>query len=276
MRYKIVTDSSANVQSLDGVDFASVPLHILVGDKDYVDDKNVDLDAMQADLTAYKGKTSTSCPSAEEWRSAFGDAEVIFCTTITSKLSGSNVTANVAKQMYENEHPDRTVYVIDSLTTGPEMALLIEKLRDLILSGMDHSEIYRKIGLYMKKTHIFFELASVYNLAKNGRINPLLAKGLGILGIRIVATGSEEGTIQTLEKCRGEKRALRCIVQHMKSCGYSTGKIVIAHFNNEAGALDLKERIIEEFGSFNGYIHRTGALCAYYAEPESVLIGFEA
>ena len=54
------------------------------------------------------------------------------------------------------------------------------------------------------------------------------------------------------------------------------GKIIIAHNNNEAGALELKKLIENTFGIFNGTIQKTRALCSYYAEPGSLLIGFEA
>ena len=41
-------------------------------------------------------------------------------------------------------------------------------------------------------------------------------------------------------------------------------------------AQQLKMRIEELFGTFNDVIHPERALCCYYAEPGSVMIGFEA
>ena len=79
MKYKIVADSSSNLTSLKQVPFSSVPLHIIVGDRNFVDDENVDINDMQETLKAYKGTTSTSCPSPQDWINAFGDAEAVFC-----------------------------------------------------------------------------------------------------------------------------------------------------------------------------------------------------
>ena len=84
MEHIIVADSSANLTSLGEVPFASVPLHIVVGSDTFVDDPSVDIAAMQRALKAYKGPSSTSCPSPEDWLRAFGDADVVFCVTITS------------------------------------------------------------------------------------------------------------------------------------------------------------------------------------------------
>ena len=77
MKMKIVADSSANLLALPDIDFGIVPLHVIVGENDYVDDDKIDLTAMQEDLSSYKGKTSTSSPSPHEWENAFGDADVV-------------------------------------------------------------------------------------------------------------------------------------------------------------------------------------------------------
>lgn len=274
MKYKIVSDSSSNITSYEGVDFASVPLHIIVGEKDYIDNDDNDLDDMLETLAKYKGKTSTSCPSPEDWINAFGDADAIFCVTITSKLSGSYNCANTAKQMYEESHPDRKVFVVDSLSTGPHMVLLIEKLSELIKAELDPEEINRQILEYHKHTRLFFSLASVNNLARNGRINSLLALGIGALGIRIVGE-AVEGILKPTDKGRGDKKGLQLLLKHLEEGGYNLGKVLISHTQNPEGANQLKDMIIEKYGEFKGHIYKDSALCSYYAEPGSVLIAFE-
>ena len=96
------------------------------------------------------------------------------------------------------------------------------------------------------------------------------------MGIRIVGTASPEGTLDFKGKCRGDKKALALILEKMKELGYNGGRVVIAHNQNEEAALQLKMRIEELFGYFNGVIHPERALCCYYAEPGSVMVGFEA
>ena len=86
MTYKIVSDSTANILSLEGVDFQSVPLKIRVEDIEYADDANVDVNEMIAHLKRVKTKSTTACPSPDEYLEAFGDADRIFCTTISGNL----------------------------------------------------------------------------------------------------------------------------------------------------------------------------------------------
>lgn len=274
MNYKIVSDSSSNITSYEGANFASVPLHIIVGDQDFVDNENVDLDAMQTALSKYKGKTSTSCPSPEDWINAFGDADAVFCVTITSKLSGSYNCANTAKQMYEESHPGKKVFVVDSLSTGPHMVLLIDKIAELIAKELDPEEIYKQVLEYHKHTCLFFALASVNNLARNGRINSILAVGIGVLGIRIVGE-AVEGTLKPMDKGRGDKKALQCFMRYMEERGYKNGRVLISHTGNPAAAEELKKMIIAKYGEFRGTIYSDTALCSYYAEPGSVLLSFE-
>ena len=129
---KIVADSSANVLALEDVDFAAAPLKINTNEQEFIDDEALDVDAMVQWFDSYKGKSKTSCPNPVDWLEAFGDAEEVFCVAITSGLSGSYNAACIAKQMHEDAHEDRKVYVIDSLSAGPELMLLIEKLEPLI------------------------------------------------------------------------------------------------------------------------------------------------
>ncbi len=272
---RIVTDSSANLLPSEGVELGVVPLHVIVGQEEFIDNQNVDLTAMQQSLKRYKGRSSTACPGPAEWISEFNDADVVFCVTITSGLSGCCDSARTAKAMYESEHPGKVVYVVDSLSTGPEMVLLVEKLMDFAKSESSHEEVFKKICDYQKRTHLFFSLASVDNFAKNGRINPILAKGIGMLGIRILGTASSEGQLQIVDKCRGDKSGIRYIVNYLAKKGYNGSKIIIAHNGNPMGAAALLEALKERFGHFEYLIHPTRALCSYYAEPESLLVGFE-
>lgn len=277
MKFKIVSDSASDLLTLDQVPYTNVPLHIRVGEQEFVDDKDLDTTLMQAALETFDGKTSTACPAPGDWIDAFGEAETVYVITITGALSGSNASAHVAKQMYEDAHPDRKVYVYDSLSTGPEMILFIQKVKTLILSGMSAEEIAEAAAAYQKTTHLLFALASLNNLARNGRVNPLVAKGIGLLGLRIIGTASEEGTLHPMDKARGDRKAIPSLVSHMLKTGYTDGRIIISHNNNAIGAESLKNNILDTVPGFRGEIeiYQTRGLCSYYAEPGSLLLAFE-
>ncbi|MBQ7288198.1 MAG: DegV family protein [Clostridia bacterium] len=274
-KFKIVADSSADLLSLQSLPFSSAPLKIVTAQKEYIDDENLDVKDMVEALAAYKGKSSTSCPNPSDWLKAFGDAAYIFCVTITGTLSGSYHSATIAKEMYEELYPNRRVFVINSLSAGPELKLIIEKISEMIADGEDYESICKKITEYTKRTGLIFMLESMKNLANNGRVSPIVAKATGLLGIRIVGKASDRGDLQPLDKCRGQEKALSAIVRRMKELGFKNGKVRIAHCFNEEAAQRLKNMLYAELSKVKIEIYKCRGLCSFYAEKGGLLVGFE-
>lgn len=274
-KIKIVADSSADTLALEGVAFACAPLKILTDDKEYIDDASLNVAGMARELSAYKGKSSTACPSVGDWLTAFGEAERVICVTITSNLSGSYNAACIAKQDYEEQHPGRRVFVLDSLSAGPELRLLLEKLRELLQADMDFDAVCDAITAYAGKTGLLFILESMKNLANNGRVNPIVAKAAGILGIRAVGKASNVGTLELLNKCRGQSKALSAIADNMQALGYCGGRVRICHCGNEAAANLLRALLIARYGQIETEIYPARGLCSFYAEQGGLLVGFE-
>ena len=275
MNFKIVTDSSADLMRLDGAAFDSVPLKIITDEREYVDDSALDVSGMLKSLAKYDGKSKSSCPNTGEYLLAFGDAECVFCVTITSGLSGSFNAASVAARTYTEEHPERRVHVIDSLSTGAENALLIEKLAALISEHGDFDTVVDKITEYHKHTRLIFALESMHNLSRNGRVSPLVAKLCGALGIRIVGRASDAGTLEIICKSRGERAMIADIVKNMKSEGFAGGKVRIHHAENPAAAESLREKILAECPTSEITVAPARGLCSFYAELGGLLVGFE-
>ena len=272
---KIVADSSANLMELNTVAFDAAPLKIITAEREFVDDRNLDLEEMIRYFKSYKGRSQSSCPNPEDWLKTFGDAEDVFCVAITSGLSGSYNAACLAKEMYEAEHPARRVFVIDSLSAGPELTLIVEKLEELICAGKSFEEICAYIPEYQKNTGLLFMLESLNNFAANGRVSPAVAKIAGVLGIRIVGKASDEGTLEPTDKCRGEAKSLNAIVKHLKESGLKTGKVQLAHCLNESAANTLKSMIEAELPEVTVNIGINLGLCSFYAEKGGLLVGFE-
>lgn len=275
MKYKIVADSSANMEHLDSVDFASVPLTIQVGNKSYVDNAALDVPDMMRNLREYKGKTSTACPSVGDWYSAFGDADIVVGTSITSGLSSCFNSARLAAKEFVRDNPDKKVFILDSLSTGPEMQLIVEKYAEYIKEGFSFDQLRGSIMSYAKKTRLLFSLERLENFAKNGRVSPAVAKVVGLLGIRVVGRASDEGTLEPTYKVRGEKKALSKLLEYMQELGFQGGKVRISHSYNENAAHNLADMLRQAFPGCDIKICLNRGLCCYYAEDGGVLVGFE-
>ena len=272
---KLIADSSANLTMLEGVTYQSVPMTIRAGERDFVDDETLDTHELLDYLAAHNGKSGTACPSLDGWLKAFEGADEIFVITITSSLSGTCASAMAARDVYLQSHPDTKIHVFDTLSTGPEMQLLAERIAALYAMGLSFDVICEKAREYLATTHLLFRLKSLHNLAQNGRVSKLTAGAVGILGIQILSTASSEGTIQPVEKCRGEKKTREAMVQHIPDAGYRGGKVRIHHAENPDAAGALAASLRERFPEADIEILPCAGLCSYYAERGGVIVGFE-
>jgi len=274
-KIRIVADSSADLLTLDSVDFASSPMKIITAEREFVDDQSLDVNKMVDFFDQYKERSQTSCPNPADWLEAFGDADDIFCVTITSGLSGSYNSACTAKQMYEAENEGKRVFVLDTLSAGPEVTLAVRKLEELVKANLTYEEICEKIQEYNKNTGLVFMLKSLKNFAANGRVSPLVAKLIGFAGICIVGRASDQGTLEPSHKCRGESKSLDTILSDLEKYGLKTGKVSIGHCQNEKAAEQLMAMIKEKFAKVTIEIHKLRGLCSFYAEKGGLLVGFE-
>ena len=157
MKIRLVADSSANIYPNHTPLVYAAPMKIVTTIKEYVDNDDLNVLKMLSELKAYKGKSSTACPSVEDWLDTFKDADIVYGVSITSNLSGCYNAAMIAKAQYEQMHPERKVFILDTLSTVPEMQLLLEKYDELIKQGFSFDDVVSEIKSYLKKTHLACE-----------------------------------------------------------------------------------------------------------------------
>ena len=275
MKRKIVTDSSCDIWELNGVDFAVAPMTISTDNKHYVDNQELDVRLMSEDLAKYKGVSHTACLSVGSWLDCYEGYDEVFVVTLTGAMSGTYNSAMTAKGIYEEENENVKIHVFDSLSTGPEMRLLIEKLKEMIEEDLTFEEIVEKGQDYLNHTRLFFALKSLHNFAMNGRVSKAVASAIGVLNISIFATASEEGTIQQISKCRGEKKVVKSMIEHLENAGYHGGKVRISHADNLKLAHNVRDKILELYPHADIIVYPMGGLCTYYAEIGGLLVGCE-
>ena len=279
MTWKIVADSGCDYRQLANpaidTEFISVPLKIQVADQIFVDDANLDIDQMMETMYATSEASKSACPSPDDYLKAFEGAKHIFVVTITGTLSGSQNSAQLAKNLYLEDHPEAHIHVIDSLSAGGEVDLLVEKLNELIDQGLSFDEVVKAITDYQTKTKLLFVLAKVDNLVKNGRLSKLIGAVVGLLNIRMVGEASATGTLELLQKARGPKKSLQAAFEELLKGGYAGGRIVMAHRSNEKFCQQLSELVREKYPQAAISIVPTSGLCSFYAEDGGLLMGYE-
>ena len=201
-KFQIIVDSASDLDSKyvknKDIGFRVVPLTITIGDKNYVDDDNINVDEMLESLHKYKGKTSTACPSPEAFSKYYTDAENTFVVTISSKLSGTYNAACLGAKEFENDS-NFNIHVIDSKLVSGAEELIVDKLVELIEKGLEFNDIVTEIDKFRDERQLFFTLAKFDNLIANGRMSKIVALIAKTLIIRPVCKGVE-GEIKVIEK----------------------------------------------------------------------------
>lgn len=279
MTWKIVADSGCDYREITDLanqtKFESVPLTIQIDNEIFVDNAHLDIDDMMEKMYATSSASKSACPSPDDYLRSFEGAENIFVVTITGSLSGSHNSAQLAKKLFLEENPAANIHVIDSLSAGGEVDLIVKKLNDLIKEGLSFEQVVEAITHYQANTKLLFVLSKVDNLVKNGRLSKLIGAVVGLLNIRMVGEASDTGTLELLQKARGAKKALIAAVDEVLKAGYKGGRIIIAHRNNEKFCQQFSEVIKEKFPAADISFLPTSGLCSFYAEEGGLLMGYE-
>ena len=277
--FKIVADSSCDLTTLShlsaDLQFGRAPLRILVGDTEYVDEPSLDTRAMMDAVYSFKGKTGSACPSPEEYADHCRSVDETYIVTISSSLSGSYNSAVLARDLVLAESPEKKIHVFDSLSAGPELTLIVEEIARLASSGLAFEMVCAEVERYMQRTALLFQLNSLENLTKNGRVSKMAGMTAKLLGIRMIGIASAQGTVEPLHKSRGTEKTYSLVLQEMRERGFTGGRVVLGHAFQEKGADMMKDMILAEFPSSRITVMPLSGLCCYYAEEGGLLVGFE-
>lgn len=280
MSIRIVADSSCDLPvsfvTDKGVDFATVPLKIRVGELEFVDDAQLDVSKMLAAMKASKAPSSTACPSPEEFAAQFRQADEVYAVTISSKLSGTYNSACIAREMVLEECPHKKIHVLDSLSTSSAMGLLILRLMGYIRAGkLDFDAVVERVEHYRKTLSTRFLIQSFDNLIKAGRMSRITGTVAQVLSIRPICGDNGRGEIKIFEKVRGSKTAMTRLVEMMADKASPDGKpIFITHCNNPGDAEFLRDVACRLYKPSDVRLFEMRGLAAYYAGDKGVILAY--
>lgn len=279
MKWNIVLDSSCDLLKTDKIfknaNLKLAPLTINVGDKEFIDDDNIDVEQLLTAMHREKRASSSACPSPETFLSNFEDADCSICITMTGALSGTNNSARLAKNMLQEEYPDKKIHIIDSHATGGVMVLLAKKADELIGKGLSFEEISKQLDEYNSHLGFVFSLMHFDNLIKTGRMKAFTGIVASHLGIRVIAKNTANGEIEVVDKVRGEHRTLHALVDFIASRKDLSGKpIVINHCNNLLAVEKLKEIIKEKCNTTDITVLNSKGITTFYSMDKGLLISY--
>lgn len=287
MSWCIAADSSCNIRGFKPTTphtaFRLAPLKVNVGGIEYIDDEKLDVDHLNQAVSAESTASSSSCPSVGEWADIFNSADNTIAITISANLSGSYEAAMMARNIvldeYAREHKGiiagKNIFVLNSRAAGGKLELLVTLLDRYLSTNPSFDEAVMYIQTLERNSQVLFSLSSYENLVKSGR----MPRGVGTianrLNIRILGTASAEGTIKLVGPSRGEKKAVRGIIEAMVADGYHGGLVAIDHVKNHHTVEMLQDAIREKWPKAEILVYNCGGLCSYYAEEGGLIIGYD-
>ena len=217
---RIITDSAADFSAseLRAHNITAVPLQIVFGDDTYEDGITLTPEIFWQRITSGENP-KTSQPTPDAFLSAFEEAKAagdsVVCVLLSSGLSGTVQSANLAKSMADYED----IHIVDSLQAATAEKMLVLRacqLRDE--NKLTAGEIADELARFTKRIRLYASLDTLDYLARGGRI-PQAAATLGsLVQLKVLITITEEGKVGMAGKGMGLHRAtaslLKLIDQH--------------------------------------------------------------
>ncbi len=273
---RLIADSCADFtpEKKEWTDVRLVPLTLTVDKEDVIDDETFCQKTFLEKMRKSPECPRSACPSPERYMREFEGADEIFVVTLSRHLSGSYQSAMLAKQMYQEEHPEVKIEVVDSWSASVGESIIVLKLRSLF-DKFGFEEIVKKITAFRDNAQTKFVLEDLDVFIKNGRLNHIQAILCNALNIKPILAG-KEGQIVKLDQARGVERALKkmveMIVEDVKEA--TTRTLAIAHCNHPARAEALKKMIMSKVPFKECMIVNTAGVSTMYANEGGIIIAY--
>lgn len=283
MGIKIITDSSCDLarEYIDDNNIGLLSLVLNLNDEVIKDDLGETLSYKDFYRQMREGSTpTTSQVNAHEFEEEFikhvKNGDSIICITISSALSGTFNSANIAKNNILEEYPDAKILLVDSLSVASGQGLLVVKACEMRDRGANAEEIVTWLEENKKKIIHSFVVDSLSHLKRGGRISGATAAIGGLLNIKPSLYIDNDGKVAQGEKIKGKKKVLRFLVNEVKekATNNENETLYICHGDCLEDAKALKNMILEEVKFKNVVINYVGNVIGAHAGPGVLAVLF--
>ena len=251
----------------------------------YLDDlgQSMDFDVFYQRMTD-GAMTKTSQINADEYEEYFtqflSQGKDVIHLTLSSGISGTFNSANLAKALLEDKYPDRKIYVIDSLAASSGYGLLVDHLATMRDSGATIDELAAWVEEHKLNLNHWFFSSDLTFFIRGGRISKAAGAVGTVLNICPLMNVDFEGRLIPRYKIRTKKKVIQAIVDKMAEqaeggTDYS-GKCFISHSACEEDAKAVAALVEERFPNLNGHvlINSIGTTIGSHTGPGTVALFF--
>ncbi len=200
--------------------------------------------------------------------------------TLSSGISGTINSANVAAQELREKYPERKIYIVDSLAASSGYGLLMDKLADLRDAGMGIDELRDWALAHRLELHHWFFSTDLTFFVKGGRISKASGWFGTALKICPLMNVSFEGKLIPRYKIRGKKAVTEAIVKKMEECAQGgtayDGKCYMSNAGCYEDARAVADLVEARFPQLKGkvLINSIGTTIGSHTGPGTVALFF--
>lgn len=281
--YIIMTDSCSDLPA-DYIEKKGIPFVSLTCSfegKEYMDDFGRSLHYKDFYGGMRRGETpKTSQPNPEAFYKVFEEiilqGKDVLYVCVSSGLSGTYNSANIAKGMIEEKYKDNRVVIVDVLTASLGQGLMVIKAIDMQENGESLDNIVNYLEQNKLNLNTYITVDDLNHLKRGGRISTVAA-ALGIvLHIKPILTLNNEGRVIAVQKIKGRKNAINKLAEYVtKKIEKPEEEIVtICHGDVELEAESLKQIITKEVKVKDVIINYVGPVVGTYGGPGALAVFF--
>ena len=259
--------------------------HFEIDGEDFMDDLGHTIPPQELFKRMDAGaKTKTSQVSIGEYteffRATLSEGRDLLHVTLSSGLSGTYNSAMIAKEIVEEEYPDRKIYVIDSLAASSGFGLFVDKLADMRDAGIDIDAVYEWGEANKLRLHHWFFSTDLTYYIRGGRVSKTAGAIGTVLNICPLLNVDYQGHLIPREKVRTKKKVLRRTLEKMVQFAENgtdyNGRVFISHALSEEDARTLAEMIEKKFPKLTLpiQIFPIGATIGSHSGPGTVALFF--
>ena len=270
---KIISDSTCDLspELLTRYEIDILPLHILLGDKEFEDGKNITPDQIYAWSDANKTTPKTSAPAMadaiELFRPYVTAGREIVCFSISSSMSTSG---NVMRLAAEELGASGQITVIDSANLSTGIGLLVVEAAIMAKKNRTASEIVSEIEKLKPNVRASFVVDTLTYLYRGGRCNAVAAMAGGVLKLhpKIVV---EDGAMNASKKYRGKIASV--ILSYVKDMEKELKngrleRIFITHSGCDPEIVETVRTYLKNLGIFEEILEtRAGGVVSSHCGP---------
>lgn len=249
-KIRIVTDSTADIPQKvrEALDIEMVPLKVHFGEEAYLDSVTIDPETFYRKLAQSERLPTTSQPSPMDFldvyeRLAAEPGSQVISIHLSSSLSGTYQSASMARSMMTSPGE---VYLVDSKSATYGIGLLAVAAAEAARDGSTLEEILQLVDRLRSHTSLYFLVDTLEYLHKGGRIGKAGAVLGSLLNIKPILS-IDDGTVTSVDKVRGTKKAMSRIIELLKLKHSGPVRVTVAHALTEKHAEELSALIHEHF-----------------------------